>query len=364
MFFYTNIVFHSVIVIALILRSSGLENAKLGKDKGGGLAMLNSTVLTTELEAKFDDLQMLRQVCPNNYCNDKQKGKPDIPGQETEVYCCIVCECGDHCFELGNCCYDKYQLANPANEEETEICTQASITNSNVKTMPTPVSYMLYQSCADTTNASLVSKCNIVDTKSMDEFIPVYSATTGRNYRNKYCAECNKDVDELVAWNCDVQCQTYMDFIILFDLQNLQDVSLIHWLNSEYLHCALHLNAPENSKPTRCLHPRDIIDGCDILSPLFSLLEDKCRTYYSPIYTKHFIFKNVFCMMCNENLRPLEEAFCDMRGYGESFYRAPIIRLLTFWKSNPSAILYDTSNRSSGCLPPLVFDEEIVSTYV
>lgn len=271
-------------------------------------SMINTT--------RFPESQTLPEAvldfCPYTlYCPVHGDQTNSAPRQN---FCCIPCDCSESCYAAGTCCIDVPVQTFSANKTDhiKENCVRTYVGNENVKSGLREINaYMLVQDCSvvnETRHADndVIGKCLQPEENEINEILPVYSVKTGQHYRNLFCAACNNDENDTVPWEIEVTSYTFENAMKTF-VKVYRVGDLLKTIRNESK--LLVLFKPVNNRAKHCFN--EIISECPNTIPT-SAFEDLCRKVYSPVRGGKAIYKNVFCLKCNEmTYSGMTELMCE-----------------------------------------------------
>ncbi|KAL4224208.1 hypothetical protein ACF0H5_017661 [Mactra antiquata] len=172
----------------------------------------------------------------------------------------------------------------------------------------------MFQRCpSDYLNTSIVQACEILnnDKKSFITDTPVTDTFTSYTYRNRFCALCNNvSEDRIKEWAALLKCTTES-----FKPKNIDNI-FEEILQTETCNIIYEGNGIEQYEAIKC---DNVIRTCNETGKwrVYNPLIEKACLAYTSVYD--YIYKNVFCYMCNTN---------DIQGksacYGEPGVRVDI----------------------------------------
>ena len=243
------------------------------------------------------------QLCPyTNFCfkraNESALSLMKYPSRKEP--CCNQCSCEDNCWETHNCCPDKIYNNDTTTQEVIGKCT-SSLVKGGTETLFVH-HFRVLDTCGYANYTKEIrSKCE-GEISSMEEFIWVSDAVTGKVYRNRYCALCNA-VDVYAPWNIWTVChglsyQTFMSFegvmsdscpIVFYPPEDLQ------YIVTKYRCYADILGYSECNREKLKLAREDYRDVVDSLCEMsdWPLQPQLLHPRIPPVQ------KNVFCVSCN-----------------------------------------------------------------
>lgn len=239
-------------------------------------------------------------LCPINGNESSSKDLNNI--------CCIPCDCSEICSIAGTCCADvnttRGQGLKPLYKPQDlkEKCVQTFAGRASVQLGVKDLNtYMLVQSCPEEEQLSDdIKKCLRPDENILNEVLPVYSKISARNYRNIFCAVCNNDTNGTVPWESHVMCYSLEKAMTL--LPNAGDNKDFLKMMRSNDECLLQFK-PSNLKAKYCVEENEILSDCSEQALYYTPeLRNLCLQphSYSPVIGEMGIYKNVFCMKCND----------------------------------------------------------------
>ena len=274
------------------------------------LTICSCLVFVTSVTLAFDHVTFVHDVghkiCPyTKFCETNAS----MTLKDNETPCCMPCSCADDCAEInGDCCPDK---ALPIKKAPLAKCKAVVVkrklgdTSSYDGYTHGVPRYRVLDTCPkDENNVSLVAECEGNKTR-LDHFLWV-SDFSGRTFENRFCALCNGlNNDEIVVWGLRTTCFS----VLKTNLSSLEGTLLS-------LQCDFRLELPSKAyaRPdSTCLTPNILrCNQSGLWNQHNSSIEAACKTYDSPVLslsqderispTGHIvkIYKNLYCVVCNE----------------------------------------------------------------
>lgn len=227
--------------------------------------------------------------------------------------CCVPCDCSEDCFAKGNCCHDKEEERFRRNDSVTftsdgMTCVSVyQIGQYSLEIQDTFFRYhvMLQQKCLnaeteDTANSENVMRCHFPSGEYVDDVTPVTSATSLVSYRNKYCAACNNDSDNILTWQQHVLCEINNDMPYNLFKRDASKQEIYQAIRTT-TDCAIQW-VPNNANITvsGCLSATELHASCPYGTEAF--LEILCTGLdapFIPYYGAMSLYRNIFCAACN-----------------------------------------------------------------
>ena len=296
-----------------------------------------------------------------NFCNtSKLSMKTFVSRSYANYSLCPECSCQSSCIGKDECCPDVY-LKYPQNCREVEI----------LDPIDKPRYYALVDQCPHNADATLIEKCEN-RTAIIDRLVnpPVTSNDVYPYiFFNEYCALCN-DVTDFKEWTLELKCPGFADFNFVSSNEelvqtakenncllrytphtdrgvqkcqkfenpryeycpdNYQNNVIRRACESQYIHrhfyfknifCEIcntpELNEDTSIKPemTSTSHDKLVIANCNVTGlweDYDEEVEASCRMYRRT--TAMYIYKNVFCYICNTNYAyASSNKFLDING--------------------------------------------------
>jgi hypothetical protein len=250
-----------------------------------------STLLNNDVAEALD---IEKEFCPMTCkgSNFTDENRPNL--------CCIKCDCYQDCVASGTCCIDAQSELTPTNYIQ-ENCVQTAIGDKRKTTGIVDIdAYMLIQFCksegVQDISDDVITKCLQADEDKIEEMLPVYSYVTEKNYRNIFCAMCNDDYENAVPWESRITCDIFLRALFIFP--KIAESSVL--LNIRHAEdCFLQIK-PNNDKARECIDRNALISDCSLTQFSNPELINLCSEMYSPVKGKMGIYKNVYCLQCNE----------------------------------------------------------------
>ena len=252
----------------------------------------------------------------NSYIDEERMHTDELIGKTTRLdllsrydICCTSCSCDESCFETDDCCLSmilknhsnkmlsqsEMNVTKPKTGRIIQECIAASSESYINKQTPIKlISYLMVAQCfLDTTNASLVKKCESPDYNIIDKAYPVTSLTSGQSYWNMFCSICNEDVDRLERWGK----------ICMPNSPILPMSPQISDFNRTMSRMGkLMFTPPANISVKSCIRHQDT-QGCyknssNVDGFNHTYLQEAYNHFFSPVRTKSTIYANIFCFLC------------------------------------------------------------------
>ncbi|GBM27441.1 hypothetical protein AVEN_94885-1 [Araneus ventricosus] len=239
---------------------------------------------------EYSLLENLEMTCPT-------RDNCMLPEQNGTSFEDRSCECDNLCNVFRDCCIDK---ANPAPRRTRKY---PCMTFGDQNKVGVYVVDTCPQNYRDSDN--LRSLCQEGDDFT-DPLVsaPVTVLTTGRTFKNRYCAECNgASPSSLESWLVYLNCEAVIPFQLndTYMWQNLKyNLSLRTWgveLDDEFHRCELIFDKPDNLTNVR-LCRANTIDSCPS-SFLRTSVKRLCESYSAVVYDRENSYKNPHCAICN-----------------------------------------------------------------
>ena len=275
----------------------------------GGFVVVFLSMIQTEADRTADAQafanRTLQSYCPYmNFCHRNATRQPDFIDNH-QGPCCLPCSCDDDCVELENCCPDKdtsHIHASPLDCRKDEV-KPGGINLDN------PLLYRVVdKSPENERNLALVQKCRGNNRMELSDYIWVSDTTTGKIFRNRYCANCH-GVDKFESWNIKTKCiHTFPSNINSFANLLVTDpaCSIINVM-PDYL--------ANVTWKFRCIEFGQ--SNCEKKTTNVTLV-DACNMYNLPVQAseRRFVFRNVFCQLCVDPLWEPETCFSIANFFG------------------------------------------------
>lgn len=140
-------------------------------------------------------------VCSfTNFCHTKAT---KALSNDTLMSCCLPCSCEANCWKVGNCCPDR----NTTDFELPDLkCIDTMVKHRAYDNLPYVSytdgiqTYRVKDSCLATENNEKVIKlCEEEEKTNVEEYTWVSEISSGRIFKNRYCALCN-NVSDFEEW--------------------------------------------------------------------------------------------------------------------------------------------------------------------
>ena len=260
--------------------------------------------------------------------------------------CCFTCSCSETCREYNYCCPTKYFInkiptENPTKRDCIAATSKSYKTNSGIGNQY--LSYFMITHCfLDTSNQTILSKCENPVSVNFDESTPVTSVLTGQTYWNEYCALCNNDADSILPWNSTA---SFVEDIVYYSnisggfiypqslerllglLDGVGNIVYTPPLPMDHDQCLLDANRKLH---LTCARGQNTSESEERL-----LIIEACEKLYNPVYVhlRMFVYRNIFCFLClEEEMRNVPQVECR-RQFDGKFKGGQMTALLNY-KSN------------------------------
>ncbi|XP_071108351.1 uncharacterized protein [Haliotis cracherodii] len=222
----------------------------------------------------------------NVFCNGTTVTKVVDLGCSSANPICKTCRCDADCNEYGDCCPDE-RLNVTMERENRHVCVSG--TNKKYVFTGPHTGYYIITTCPEESNLEMPSASQI----SADDLTPVTSITTNITYLNEVIAECHDD-NIIIRWEKENVCHRKRNS----SHSNRNDSST---------DCIAFIHPPSNILPRPCdtdFADQQYVDSCNktgLWDGSFSdITEEQCRLgIYYPVVGGTYMFKNIFCYMCN-----------------------------------------------------------------
>lgn len=274
----------------------------LGVKEGAVIKPSGSKVLDsrTYLNNKTYSLSYIESFCPTHSCTSYTRS-----GDNSSVtnHCCFPCS-------LNTCNGGRTQCKSTGRKMEalgydTDIetptynCVKTYCGNQHLSLSGDGYyGYLLLQSCPNNENqtkySETVRKCIIPNAYHLNELIPVYSRTTGVNYRNIYCAKCNNDYLDTIMWESKITGKDLFSIYITIALErNMKYVPTLF----------LQMKPPSTATAEPCADVSGLITECPRHNGQKEY-QNLCHNskIHNPVKGINGVYKNAYCLACNENL--------------------------------------------------------------
>ncbi|XP_061195419.1 uncharacterized protein LOC133203668 [Saccostrea echinata] len=198
---------------------------------------------------------------------------------------CPECSCDVNCFKDSTipCCPDLYFRYGVPQCRSVEIVYNTERNMSNY--------YTMLENCPPGTSTNLNEECT--KERSPAEILvlpPVSSKDHDFIFWNKYCATCH-NVSDIQPWSLYFQCKKNVDFNYLSSYEKIIDTA-------NKSHCSVTFQG--HGQHCVPYDGQDLISSCNVTGTwqiYDSTIDKACRSSYNSTY--NFVFKNVFCYLCN-----------------------------------------------------------------
>lgn len=292
-----------------------------------------------------------------SFCSFTQSCRKENATKEPEIgnACCLPCDCSDRCYATGTCCVemtkgsDHYYHQQPTVREES--CVSTFIPGTEKKSQI--FGYLLFQKCDDNVDYQTKIKCLHPNVSEVNEMIPVFSRKTNRHYRNIYCAKCYKDSINVIFWQTHLSCNS--SELLSSGFPKLSSTFSISEFISTNPSCVILWKPPSNVKKVdSCFFGQHVVSVCN--KPMLDIL---CKRYYAPVQLGDIIYKNVFCMEC-DNPSNLTGVYTKCRPQPSEIPYVPFTSLLSLDMGHMNALKSGTSEKDI-CPFPKIYSTVFVS---
>ncbi|XP_050059502.1 uncharacterized protein LOC126550936 [Aphis gossypii] len=213
------------------------------------------------------------------------------------------CLCDDRCAEFGDCCTDSahFDPVEQQNSAARHGCVLTDVKGG---------AYVVHRCPAAWTNARVRDACQAADGGGggdggmVDN--PVTSRTTGRAYRNRFCAACNDDAADPILWDTRIVCDSLTDVAAGAEQTVLDTLKYnatagrwtVRFAGSAY-ECDALAVPPTAARARPCL-PEAVV-ACHPKWPRDEI-RSNCEAYTTVVYDNEQPYKNIHCAICNHVL--------------------------------------------------------------
>ena len=277
--------------------------------------------------------------------------------------CCLPCSCSETCHKYSYCCPTKYLIDNIPTENPTKRdCIAATSKSYKIKSIIDSryLSYFMVTHCfLDTSNQTILSKCENPLSVNMDERTPVTSKLTGQTYWNEYCALCNNDADHILPWHStahfieDIVYYTNFPHVLTYP-QSLEGlVGFLDSSSSDVVYAPPFpmdndrclLDTSPKSQLT-CERERNTTESEENL-----LIIEACEKLYNPVYVNfRETYRNLFCFLClEEDMSNVPQVECK-RQFVSKIFGGHMAALLEY-RSNDGVDITSYNKEKRGKCP-------------
>ncbi|XP_048754910.2 uncharacterized protein LOC125665932 [Ostrea edulis] len=200
-------------------------------------------------------------------------------------YSCPPCSCDKKCFLEYNCCPDLYfSVSEP-------ICKSAVILNASVYEPKS--TFLVIDSCPQNTDKETGQACthDLSETEKL-LYPPVTSKNTSLTYSNRFCAECNADLD-FDPWPTDIVCDLFLDINFFSSYEEVIE-------KGKEKRCNIFPYPPDKVLVNDCSHEVQVyFDSCNKTGSWEEIdydIQHGCESRYR---NSDNLFTNMFCKICN-----------------------------------------------------------------
>ena len=346
---------HTLILLVFSMLGAALANTTRGRYVDGDA--LHGIVNADD----FNQGEFMMDICPG-HADLCDTGK----NVSTDSHCCI-CDCLDNCLTLGTCCENKthnprQNVADRHVTENGETCISTTLGTTTYQ-----MSYLMVADCIEQfTNQTVIEKCSRYGLFiEPSETIPVYDPASYLHYANIYCAICNNVLrtTTLIHWIPEARCNSLNTSL---QILRRSATSTVIDVMQEFLlaNCSISLKTDAWTDP--CLLSEHIITKCNdaykSVYPANSNIYRLCESENVNIFRhESFVYKNVFCALCNVEYMNLIETCLNRNTYIDQFRDDNSMSFLLDMAGKLSD--YVSVNESPGieCEQPAVYNVQLVS---
>ena len=288
------------------------------------------TIVTPRLKSKDTGWihNITNQLCPyTDFCHAKAS-KVFNSTIHNNAPCCGNCSCDDDCMEMNNCCPDKTIVSHNSAEL---LCKNSMVKKRSRSTDDVRnydgfsygiKFYYITGSCpARETDQDIQHGCLGTNRTTLDDYVWVFDAATGKIFQNRHCAECHG----IKAWepfNISAHCINTVDnsfdnltsSLLSNDCNIINEISDGHAAMTETYRCFTPAISSCNQTGQWRKYDVDIDAAC----------QRNTVPFFQPNFNKMIIYKNIFCYVCNVELISGADLVCpiihtDGRFTGTSF---------------------------------------------
>lgn len=228
------------------------------------------------------------------------------------------CLCDDQCATYGDCCTD-WPLFDPVEQQ------RAAARYACVRTGGGGV--YAVAGCPDAwTDRAVRRACETAGGLDRDGMLdnPVTGRSTGRTYRNRFCAVCNGDAADSVVWDTRIVCDDLLDMVngsaaaaeaVADTLRRGDNGRWTVEFRGRSYDCRPTVVPPTPIQARPC--QPDVVSACLPGWPDGDV-RSNCGAYTTVVYNVSQPYKNAHCAICNNV--PVQNLTCDA---AEVHYRFP-----------------------------------------
>lgn len=309
--------------------------------------------------------ETVEMFCPSSVLCSSDNVSASVTDQDN--HCCIPCEwTGTCCGEVNSSTqYPEENLHTDLNETCVETYIGDIESQNDVRDTG---SYWLIKYCPVNSmqdgEDDTQKRCIRPEADTLEEIVPVYSKETKRNYGNIFCAICNNDTITILPWESNFVCRNknnisllLLDMLIPNEIGRTNSAAMLQAMkNTEG--CILKWK-PTFGKVNVCIDQDRVISECIDTALSTKKLENLCHEINSPVIGQFGLYRNVFCLACNEgqtvfNSLCNKEGPTDVRDLQTSFTTVLALELYID-KPDPTKIM-----NLARCKDEMSYDETLV----
>ncbi|KAK3590082.1 hypothetical protein CHS0354_041125 [Potamilus streckersoni] len=215
---------------------------------------------------------------------------------------CVPCVCNSSCEITGNCCpdyqSDKYSGSIKRDKSQDNCQYAAFVEESHPFLLGE--GYYFISKCMYSTNETEIESClqpkRPTTLEDFSDIIPVTDKTTRINYKNRYCAECNKiSASNLIYWSIVLHCLVDMSS----EANNMRRI--MQFIDQQQCN---FLYKPKDDDGHRTSVCTPMVTKCNPNGKWqenSEIIAKACTMNIGSVYQSiDQLYANVYCMLCND----------------------------------------------------------------
>ena len=219
--------------------------------------------------------------------------------------CCSECSCTDDCIETNSCCPDKTMVSHNSTDlvcKNTMVKKRGGLKDhGNYDGYVDGIKrFLITDNCPASEQDKIIQhKCLGTDKTTLDDYVWVSDAATGRIYQNYHCAQCHGIKTRKKNWNIRTLCSRITDYSFHNITETLfsEECNIINEVSEE-----LATEAEEY----RCYTPTiTVCNQTGQWQQYDAAVDEACKRNTVPFFQidenlfKMVIYNNLFCYVCN-----------------------------------------------------------------
>ena len=315
---------------------------------------------------------IINYLCPyTDFCLTKALKVFKYPARN-HVPCCSDCSCTNDCIETNSCCPDKTMVShNSTGPDKTMVSHNSTgfvCKNTMVKKRGGLKDdgnhdgyadgikrYLITDNCPASEQDKIIQhKCLGADKTTLDDYVWVSDAATGRIYQNYHCAQCH-GIKTWKNWNIRTLCSRITDdsFQNLTETLFSEECNIINEVSEELA---------REAEEYRCYKPTITVCNQTGQWQLYdAAVDEACKRNTVPFFQidekllKMVIYNNLFCYVCNTDAIDNADMVCPSIKGDNRISPTSFSALIDFMEGQE-----DTKMAASACEINQIYDKYAV----